>query len=132
MASAARVSKSPAAQDAAGIELERKRNALRADVVQAFSSAQTAQQRLQLSRQSLQLAEQGGCQAGTMYEGDRRIDMVVRLADAMLKDIEGLSALLIPVPAPLNGAANQIAFIALGEVASLDLVRSVARMACVW
>ena len=34
-------------------------NALRADVIQAFNNAQTAQQRLQLSRQSRQLAEHG-------------------------------------------------------------------------
>ena len=46
--------------------------------------------------------------------------MVVRLSDAMRKDIDGLSALLIPVPAP-SGAANQIGFIALQDVASLDL-----------
>ncbi|HJR29029.1 MAG TPA: CusA/CzcA family heavy metal efflux RND transporter, partial [Pseudomonas sp.] len=64
----------------------------------------------------------GGSQAGTLYEGDRRFDMVVRLPDAMRQDIEGLSALLIPVPAPLNGDAGQIGFIALKEVASLDLV----------
>ncbi|NNA54466.1 CusA/CzcA family heavy metal efflux RND transporter [Pseudomonas koreensis] len=63
----------------------------------------------------------GGRQAGTLYEGDRRFDMVVRLSDAMRKDIEGLSALLIPVPA-LSGAANQIGFIALKDVASLDLL----------
>ncbi|PMZ44826.1 hypothetical protein C1X25_32405, partial [Pseudomonas sp. GW247-3R2A] len=64
----------------------------------------------------------GGRQAGTLYEGDRRFDMVVRLSDAMRKDIDGLSALLLPVPAPLNAAADQIGFIALKEVASLDLV----------
>ena len=63
----------------------------------------------------------GGRQAGTLYEGDRRFDMVVRLSDAMRKDIDGLSALLIPVPA-LSGAPNQIGFIALKDVASLDLV----------
>ncbi|WP_180698870.1 CusA/CzcA family heavy metal efflux RND transporter [Pseudomonas crudilactis] len=63
----------------------------------------------------------GGRKAGTLYEGDRRFDMVVRLSDAMRKDIDGLSALLIPVPA-VNGAANQIGFIALQDVASLDLV----------
>ncbi|RBL68542.1 CusA/CzcA family heavy metal efflux RND transporter [Pseudomonas sp. MWU13-2625] len=63
----------------------------------------------------------GGRQAGTLYEGDRRFDMVVRLSDAMRKDIDGLSALLIPVSA-LSGAANQIGFIALKDVASLDLV----------
>ena len=55
----ARIDVASRAQDAAGIEWERKRNALRADVIQAFNSAQTAQQRLQLSRQSLQLAEHG-------------------------------------------------------------------------
>ena len=64
----------------------------------------------------------GGQQAGTLYEGDRRFDMVVRLSDAMRKDIDGLSTLLIPVPAPLSAAANQIGFIALKDVASLDLV----------
>jgi cobalt-zinc-cadmium resistance protein CzcA len=64
----------------------------------------------------------GGRQAGTLYEGDRRFDMVVRLSDAMRKDIDGLSALLIPVPAPVNGDAGQIGFIALKDVASLDLV----------
>ena len=55
----ARIDVASRGQDAAAIELELKRNALRADVIQAFSSAQTAQQRLQLSRQSLELAEQG-------------------------------------------------------------------------
>jgi len=64
----------------------------------------------------------GGQKAGTMYEGDRRFDMVVRLSDAMRKDIEGLSALLIPVPAAGGDATSQIGFIALKDVASLDLV----------
>ena len=63
----------------------------------------------------------GGRQAGTLYEGDRRFDMVVRLSDAMRQDVDGLSKLLIPVPALLNGNANSIGFIALSEVASLDL-----------
>ena len=64
----------------------------------------------------------GGRQAGILYEGDRRFDMVVRLSDAMRKDVEGLSKLLIPVPALLNGSADTIGFIALADVASLDLV----------
>lgn len=55
----ARIEVASRAQDAAGIELERKRNILRAEVIQAFSSASTAQQRLLLSRQSLALAERG-------------------------------------------------------------------------
>ncbi|WLH85537.1 CusA/CzcA family heavy metal efflux RND transporter [Pseudomonas sp. FP2338] len=64
----------------------------------------------------------GGRQAGTLYEGDRRFDMVVRLSDALRTDIEGLSRLLIPVPAQAGSAAGQLGFIALSQVASLDLV----------
>lgn len=64
----------------------------------------------------------GGRQAGTLYEGDRRFDMVVRLSDALRTDIEGLSRLLIPVPALAGSAAGQLGFIALSQVASLDLV----------
>ena len=55
----ARVDVASRNQDAVGIELERKRNVLRADVIQAFSSASTAQQRVLLARQSLELAERG-------------------------------------------------------------------------
>ncbi|MGY2400382.1 CusA/CzcA family heavy metal efflux RND transporter [Pseudomonas sp. SDO5271_S396] len=61
----------------------------------------------------------GGRQAGTLYEGDRRFDMVVRLSDALRTDIDGLSRLLIPVPV---NASGQLGFIALSQVASLDLV----------
>ena len=64
----------------------------------------------------------GGQKAGTLFEGDRRFDMVVRLADPLRTDIDGLSRLLIPVP-PLPGSGSErIAFISLAEVASLDLV----------
>lgn len=55
----ARIEVARYAQDAAGVELERQRNALRADVIEAFYSASTAQQRLLLTQQSLQLAERG-------------------------------------------------------------------------
>ena len=55
----ARIEVASRAQDAAEIELERKRNALRADVIQAFYNTSTAQQRLLLSRQSLELAQRG-------------------------------------------------------------------------
>ncbi len=64
----------------------------------------------------------GGQRAGTLFDGDRRFDMVVRLSDRLRTDIEGLSRLLIPVPAPSGGAAEQISFISLSQVASLDLV----------
>ncbi|EIK58762.1 CusA/CzcA family heavy metal efflux RND transporter [Pseudomonas lactis] len=64
----------------------------------------------------------GGRQAGTLYEGDRRFDMVVRLSDTLRTDIDGLSRLLIPVPALASSISGQLGFIALSQVASLDLV----------
>ena len=64
----------------------------------------------------------GGRQAGTMYEGDRRFDMVVRLSETLRTDIEGLSRLLIPIPALAGNTTGQLSFIALSQVASLDLV----------
>ena len=64
----------------------------------------------------------GGRQAGTVYEGDRRFDMVVRLDEALRTDVSGLAGLLIPVPAPPGGNDQRIGFITLAQVASLDLV----------
>ncbi|MCU1717367.1 efflux RND transporter permease subunit [Pseudomonas sp. 5P_3.1_Bac2] len=61
----------------------------------------------------------GGRSAGTLFEGDRRFDMVVRLADEVRSDVDGLARLLIPVPA--NATTNQIGFINLSDVASLDV-----------
>lgn len=62
----------------------------------------------------------GGRLAGTLFEGDRRFDMVVRLSDQLRTDIDGLSRLLVPVPA--GSSSERIAFIPLSDVASLDLV----------
>ncbi|WP_313714356.1 CusA/CzcA family heavy metal efflux RND transporter [Pseudomonas sp.] len=63
----------------------------------------------------------GGRQAGTLYEGDRRFDMVVRLPETVRTDVAGMSSLLIPVPANAAQSANQIGFIPLSQVANLDL-----------
>lgn len=64
----------------------------------------------------------GGRRAGTLYEGDRRFDMVVRLSDEMRTDVSGLSSLLIPVPATAGSSDQQINFIPLSQVATLDLI----------
>ncbi|SHM96819.1 cobalt-zinc-cadmium resistance protein CzcA [Duganella sacchari] len=56
----------------------------------------------------------GGKQAGTMFEGDRRFDIVVRLPDALRADMEAIRRL----PLPLPGGAN---FIPLGEVATFTI-----------
>ena len=56
----------------------------------------------------------GGATAGQLYEGDRRVDIVVRLAERLRADPEGLSNL--PVPLPGGG------FVPLREVADLEVV----------
>ncbi len=60
----------------------------------------------------------GGREAGTLYEGDRRFDMMVRLPETLRTDPQALASLLIPVP---GSAGQQIGFITLSQVASLDL-----------
>ena len=62
----------------------------------------------------------GGQQAGTLFQGDRRFDIVVRLPDRLRSDLEQLRRLPLALP---QGAAgeNRARFIPLGEVASLQL-----------
>ncbi len=65
----------------------------------------------------------GGRTAGTLFEGDRRFDIMVRLPDQLRGDLESIRRL--PIPLPANSAAatasTRVSFIPLGEVASLDL-----------
>ena len=56
----------------------------------------------------------GGTKAGLLYEGDRRVDIVVRLPERLRADPDGL--LTLPVPLPHGG------FVPLGEVAATELV----------
>lgn len=63
--------------------------------------------------QDLVAAAIGGESAGMIFEGDRRFDLVVRLPEAMRRDLNALSEL--PVPLPDGG------YVPLSEVASLDL-----------
>src|SRR5450830_534322 len=62
----------------------------------------------------------GGQEAGTLFQGDRRFDIVVRLPDSLRSDLEQLKRL--PIALPLGTAAEGRArFIPLGEVASLQV-----------
>ncbi|WP_025131777.1 efflux RND transporter permease subunit [Pseudomonas sp. PH1b] len=70
----------------------------------------------------------GGRKAGILYEGDRRFDMLVRMSDKLRTDIDGLSRLLIPVAATAGSSNGQLGFIALSEVASVDLVLGPAQV----
>ncbi|SPZ05026.1 heavy metal efflux pump CzcA [Pseudomonas luteola] len=64
----------------------------------------------------------GGRQAGTLFEGDRRFDIVVRLSDELRTDLDAMSQMLIPVPAPSSDTTGRIGFIPLSDLATLDLV----------
>jgi cobalt-zinc-cadmium resistance protein CzcA len=59
----------------------------------------------------------GGTGAGTMFEGDRRFDIVVRLPDALRSDLDVIRRL--PVPLPKGDGVTH--FIPLGEVAAFSI-----------
>jgi cobalt-zinc-cadmium resistance protein CzcA len=58
-----------------------------------------------------------GREAGAMFEGDRRFDIVVRLPEALRSDIELLKRL--PVPLPKKEGARP-AYVTLAEIATFD------------
>jgi cobalt-zinc-cadmium resistance protein CzcA len=63
----------------------------------------------------------GGREAGQLFEGDRRFDIVVRLPEPFRRDIRTLRNLPIPLPAE-DGAAERSAFLPLASVADVQLV----------
>ncbi len=60
----------------------------------------------------------GGKQAGTMFEGDRRFDIVVRLPDGLRENLEAISRLPIAVR---SGSEGGVGYIPLSAVATLKL-----------
>jgi len=63
-------------------------------------------------------AATGGREAGTLFEGDRRFDILVRLPEHLRTDLEAIKRLPIALPKS-NGERTR--FIPLGEVAELQL-----------
>lgn len=61
----------------------------------------------------------GGRGAGTMFEGDRRFSIVVRLPESMRSDLDAVRRLPIALPRA-EGVARR-SFIPLGEVVTLEL-----------
>ena len=65
----------------------------------------------------------GGSEAGTMFEGDRRFDIIVRLPEALRTDLDALRRLPIALAktgrSPSGGEAA-VSYIPLAEVATLD------------
>ncbi len=60
----------------------------------------------------------GGQEAGTIFEGDRRFDVLVRLPEALRSDLEALKRLPVALP---KGEGSSLRFIPLSEVATLEL-----------
>ncbi|MBU1357592.1 MAG: CusA/CzcA family heavy metal efflux RND transporter [Gammaproteobacteria bacterium] len=59
----------------------------------------------------------GGQEAGAVFEGDRRFDILVRLPDAIRGDIEAIKRLPVRLPPGDNGAPRS--FVRLGDVATI-------------
>ncbi len=65
----------------------------------------------------------GGSAAGTMFEGDRRFDIIVRLPENLRTDLDALRRLPIALPGQsASGAGGEaaVSYIPLAEVATLD------------
>ncbi|MFM0117473.1 CusA/CzcA family heavy metal efflux RND transporter [Paraburkholderia sp. RL18-101-BIB-B] len=67
----------------------------------------------------------GGQKTGTLFQGDRRFDIVVRLPDELRSDIEAIKRLPIalPFPAPVSGSVPlaQAPYVPLAELATVDV-----------
>jgi cobalt-zinc-cadmium resistance protein CzcA len=61
----------------------------------------------------------GGTEAGTLFEGDRRFDIIVRLPENLRSDLEAIKRL--PISLPRTQGNNRVTYIPLAEVASLEL-----------
>ncbi|WP_395400912.1 CusA/CzcA family heavy metal efflux RND transporter [Pseudoduganella sp. UC29_106] len=61
----------------------------------------------------------GGQEAGTMFEGDRRFDILVRLPEQQRSDLDALNRLPVSLPAVAGGGSP--GFIPLSEVATLSM-----------
>ncbi|MBD8051308.1 CusA/CzcA family heavy metal efflux RND transporter [Limnohabitans radicicola] len=62
----------------------------------------------------------GGREAGTLFEGDRRFDILVRLPESLRNDLESMKRLPIPLPRGAGGE-GRTNFIQLAEVATFEL-----------
>lgn len=65
----------------------------------------------------------GGREAGTVFEGDRRFDLVVRLPESLRTDIDALDRLPIPLPnGEQDGVDENPDYVPLGEVADISII----------
>lgn len=64
----------------------------------------------------------GGKQAGQVFEGDRRFDLLVRLPERQREDLEAIKRLPIPLPAGGGaGDGKKAGYVTLGEIARFEV-----------
>lgn len=63
----------------------------------------------------------GGREVGTLFEGDRRFSILVRLPESSRNDLESMQRLPIALPRGPGGPEGRTHFIQLSEVATFDL-----------
>ena len=68
--------------------------------------------------QSVVSASFGGADAGAIFEGDRRFDVVVRLPETLRRDVDAIGQLRIPLP---ERDGQMRGFVPLQEVAEIEL-----------
>ncbi|WP_034294236.1 CusA/CzcA family heavy metal efflux RND transporter [Herbaspirillum sp. RV1423] len=61
----------------------------------------------------------GGKEAGALFQGDRRFDIIVRLPEQTRNDIEAMKRL--PIALPLAANATKTSYIPLSEIAEMDI-----------
>uniref|UniRef100_UPI000B331C69 efflux RND transporter permease subunit n=1 Tax=Azohydromonas lata TaxID=45677 RepID=UPI000B331C69 len=68
----------------------------------------------------------GGREAGTLFEGDRRFGILVRLPEALRADLDAIGRL--PIALPRTTQAERPSFIPLSEVASLQMAPGLSQV----
>ncbi len=64
----------------------------------------------------------GGKEAGQVFEGDRRFDLLVRLPERLRVDVEAMKRLPVPLPADGAGSkAKAASYVTLGEIAQFEV-----------
>ena len=63
----------------------------------------------------------GGREAGVLFEGDRRFDIIVRLPESLRNDMAAMQQLPIPLPMTSGNTQAQASYVRLGDVATLEV-----------
>jgi cobalt-zinc-cadmium resistance protein CzcA len=63
----------------------------------------------------------GGKEAGQVFEGDRRFDLMVRLPEGLRGDMGAIKRLPVPLPAGSRGAEGRASYVTLGEIARFEV-----------